>query len=50
LHAHVRTLAAADPAVCGLRLYVEAENRGARATYEALGMRKTPYRIYDETL
>lgn len=48
LHEHVRALAARDPSVCGLRLYVERENRRAQATYQSLGMRETPYRIYEE--
>jgi ribosomal protein S18 acetylase RimI-like enzyme len=48
LHEHVRALAARDPEVVGLRLYVERENRAARATYLALGMEETPYRMYEE--
>jgi ribosomal protein S18 acetylase RimI-like enzyme len=48
LHEHVRALAAAQPDVCGLRLYVEHDNRGAQATYERMGMRAAPYRIYEQ--
>ena len=48
LHEHVRALAAAEPSVYGLRLYVERENRGAQATYRALGMQETAYRLYEE--
>lgn len=48
LHEHVRALAAQRDDVCGLRLYVETDNRGAQATYRALGMREAPYRIYEE--
>jgi ribosomal protein S18 acetylase RimI-like enzyme len=33
--------------VCGLRLYVEKENRPARDTYRALGMRETGYRLFE---
>jgi ribosomal protein S18 acetylase RimI-like enzyme len=36
--------------VCGLRLYVERDNEAARETYEALGMTKTSYRMYEEML
>jgi ribosomal protein S18 acetylase RimI-like enzyme len=50
LHDHVRSLAAADPEVCGLRLYVEQENRDAQATYRALGMAETHYRVYEQSL
>jgi GNAT superfamily N-acetyltransferase len=48
LHEHVRALAAAQPDVYGLRLYVERENKGAQATYRALGMHETHYRLYEE--
>jgi ribosomal protein S18 acetylase RimI-like enzyme len=48
LHDHVRALAAKDPEVYGLRLYVERQNRAARSTYEAIGMEETPYRLYEE--
>lgn len=47
LYAEVQRLAQADPAICGFRLYVEQENEVARATYEALGMTETPYRLYE---
>jgi ribosomal protein S18 acetylase RimI-like enzyme len=50
LHDHVRSLAARDPEVCGLRLYVERENRPAQDTYRALGMAETDYRVYEQTL
>jgi GNAT superfamily N-acetyltransferase len=48
LHRHVRDGARADPACCGLRLYVEVENGGAMATYRRLGMVETHYRLYEE--
>ncbi len=35
------------PGVCGLRLYVEAENRRAQRAYERLGMKLTGYRLYE---
>ena len=50
LHEHVRALAASTPGVCGLRLYVETENRTAQHTYRSLGMAEQPYRIYEELL
>jgi len=50
LHDQVRSLAARDPEVCGLRLYVEHENAAAQATYCALGMAETHYRVYEELL
>lgn len=48
LHRHVRDAARADPDVCGLRLYVERENTGAQATYRAMGMVETHYRLFEE--
>jgi len=48
LHEHVRALAAAQPDVCGLRLYVENDNAGARATYRRMGMHEAPYRIFEQ--
>ena len=47
LHAWVVEQAEADPDVCGLRLYVEHENKRARTTYESLGMKQEPYLIYE---
>jgi ribosomal protein S18 acetylase RimI-like enzyme len=47
LYEHVAALAAANPTVRGLRLYVERENARARGTYVALGMRETGYRILE---
>ncbi len=47
LYAHVLAGAKADPAVCGLRLYVERENANAQRTYESLGMVDAGYRMYE---
>jgi len=44
-HVHVKAQAKAD--VCGLRLYVERENAAAQSTYEALGMARTAYQMYE---
>ena len=48
MHAKVRELARADGDSCGIRLYVERDNTGAMATYQALGMAETHYRLYEE--
>lgn len=48
LHEHVRQQAHRDPEACGIRLYVERDNAGAMATYQALGMAETHYRLYEE--
>lgn len=47
LYAHVQELAASEPGICGFRLYVERDNEIARATYAALGMSETSYRLYE---
>lgn len=46
LYRHLEAEARRTERVCGLRLYSEHENRGAHATYEALGMRPANYRMY----
>ena len=48
LHAEVRARAQADPEACGIRLYVEKDNTGAQATYHALGMVETDYKLFEE--
>lgn len=47
LFRHVETLAKSDQGICGLRLYVEHDNERAKRTYEKLGMKKTPYEMYE---
>jgi GNAT superfamily N-acetyltransferase len=48
LYRHLQSLAAADPSVCGFRLYVERENSRAQATYAATGMKQTHYLMFEE--
>jgi len=43
----VRSLAATENGVCGLRLYVEKHNDRAQRTYERLGMKKTHYEMFE---
>ena len=50
LYAHVLELARADPAVRGIRLYVEHENANARRTYEFLGMKDAGYAMYEAAI
>ncbi len=47
LHAEVARRARAAGGVVGLRLYVEADNRAAQATYRAFGMGEAPYRLME---
>jgi len=48
LHERIRSEARAAPDVVGLRLYVEAENARAQATYRALGMMPGGYHVFEE--
>ena len=48
LYDEVRRLARDAGGVCGVRLYVEHENRNAQHTYEAMGMQQTGYLMYEE--
>lgn len=48
LYQNVRNLAAQRDDVCGFRLYVEKDNAVAQATYRALGMSETYYRLYED--
>lgn len=47
LYRHVTDCAGRARNVCGLRLYVERENRVAQQTYAALGMRETRYKVFE---
>jgi len=47
LFGHVQKLAKSRRNVCGLRLYVEKNNRRARQAYDRLGMKHTHYEIYE---
>ncbi|MEP0846491.1 MAG: GNAT family N-acetyltransferase [Phycisphaerae bacterium] len=47
LHRHVEALARARADVCGLRLYVEQENRRAQRVYERKGLRRTSYLLFE---
>lgn len=47
LFSHVQKLARSRRGVCGLRLYVEKNNRRAQQAYDRLGMKPTHYKIYE---
>ena len=48
MHAHILVKAKADPCVCGLRLYVERDNRRAQTVYQRVGLRPSCYTIYEQ--
>ena len=47
MHEYVRNVAAARKEVCGLRLYVDKDNRVAQQTYADLGMVNSRYDMYE---
>ncbi len=47
LFQHLLELARSRSDVCGLRLYMHAENQRARETYERLGMHHTHYEVFE---
>jgi hypothetical protein len=47
IYSRVEWLAKKEGAACGLRLYVEAHNKRAQATYLRCGMRETVYRMFE---
>lgn len=47
LHDYISTLAKAQPAVCGLRLYVDQHNHAAMATYKRLGLAPSGHHVYE---
>ncbi|HEY7128294.1 MAG TPA: N-acetyltransferase [Nitrospira sp.] len=44
----IMTSARAAPDVCGVRLYVEQENRTAQAVYQRLGLSPSGYKVYEQ--
>lgn len=47
LYNHIKSMCDNDENICGIRLYVEVENLTAQKTYEALGMEKCNYYMYE---
>jgi ribosomal protein S18 acetylase RimI-like enzyme len=47
LYQHIEHLAQHDPAVCGLRLYVERDNERAQQTYRRCGMKDAGYVVME---
>lgn len=47
LYDHVLDKARTTRGVCGVRLYVERENKRAQKVYDAVGMKESAYRMYE---
>ena len=50
MYEFVKSKANEENNVCGIRLYVEKENRHAQKVYEKLGMKSSHYLMYEEKL
>jgi ribosomal protein S18 acetylase RimI-like enzyme len=48
LHDHILVQAKADSQVCGIRLYVERENRRAQNVYRRVGLLPSIYTVYEQ--
>ena len=48
LYRHVENLARRRKDVCGLRLYVERDNKRAQKTYETMEMRRSVYEMFEK--
>ncbi len=43
-----KSLAKEHHDVCGIRFYVDKDDKDTQKTYEKLGLKKTPYRLFEE--
>ena len=48
MHRHILAKAKADPQVCGIRLYVERENRRAQNVYQGVGLTPSVYTVFEQ--
>lgn len=48
IHNYTLARAQADPQVCGIRLYVEQENRTAQTVYQRVGLAPSGYAVYEQ--
>jgi GNAT superfamily N-acetyltransferase len=48
MHEEVVSQAKADPKACGVRLYVEQDNRTAEIVYQRVGLARSAYRVYEK--
>lgn len=47
LYEHIKKICDKDDGIAGIRLYVEKENKNAKATYKSLGMYECNYHMYE---
>lgn len=49
LYQFLKDRASREPDLCGFRLYVQRSNRTAQEAYGSIGMKQTPYKVYEES-
>lgn len=47
MHRYILSQAHARPDVCGIRLYVEAHNKGAQTVYRRVGLAPSGYQVFE---
>jgi hypothetical protein len=47
MYDHILAKAKIDPKVCGIRLYVERENRSAQTVYQRVGLAPSVYTVFE---
>jgi len=47
MHDAIVSQAKTDPKVCGIRLYVEQDNRTAKTVYQHVGLAQSVYKVYE---
>ena len=47
LYSHIKSIVEPDPAIRGIRLYVDNRNTGAQQVYARLGMEGEHYRVFE---
>jgi ribosomal protein S18 acetylase RimI-like enzyme len=48
MYDNISAKAKSDPKVCGIRLYVERENRSAQTVYQRVGLVPSVYTVYEQ--
>ncbi len=48
MYDHILAKAQAEPKVCGIRLYVERENRSAQVVYQRVGLAPSVYTVFEQ--
>jgi len=47
LYQYIKKLSEENEDICGIRLYVDINNKKAQSTYQMMGMQETDYKLYE---